>query len=279
MKNLIRYIINVLSSRRVFLKHLFFSFLTLFLLFFVWYKSLDLYTKKGHFVQVPQFENVYYTDIDEMVKAHDLRYEITDTVYDRDLNWGVIVSQHPPANTDVKEGRKILLKINSLNPRKVQFPDIIDLSRKQAIDKLKKAGFRVGKLIYKADIAKGRVLGAKIRGQVEEIYINPDSLPKLYDGTVVNLIIGEGLHADKFPIPNLIGLLREEADTELKVKGFNIGIEYFNNGEYLSDIKDSEDHNLDSLVVYNQLPSSGSMINMGATVDLYFSYSLKDSLQ
>ena len=90
-------------------------------MFFLWYKYLDYFTNKGDFVKVPTFENVYYKDLNSLVNDIDLQFEVTDTGYDRSKQRGIILSQYPLPNTDVKPGRTIKLKLILYTQEKLNF--------------------------------------------------------------------------------------------------------------------------------------------------------------
>ena len=124
-------------------KQLLFAVITLFMLFFVWFKWLNNYTNHNDVVNVPDFDGIHIKSLDSLVDAHDLRYEIIDSIFDKSKQKGVVVNQDPLPNTIVKDNRKIYLTINSLNARKVKFPDVVDLTLRQAVSKLEKDGFDV----------------------------------------------------------------------------------------------------------------------------------------
>lgn len=268
MNKILKNIIHFIYPYRTLLKHFSLSFFTLIILFCLWYKFLDFYTNKGDIVKVPKFENVYYKNLDILVNDIDLYFEVTDTGYDRTKQRGVILSQYPLPNTEVKPGRKIKLKINSLYNRSIVFPNIIDLPYFQAIGELKNNGFNIGDLIFQPNIADGRVLAAKVKGTNNEIVINQD----LYEGTVINLIIGSGLGSEKVDMPNLIGLFRHEAEMQLKSKKLNIGLVQLYDGERFSNINDTLMFAADSIVLYKQNPMFGDKIKIGYPVDLYFTF-------
>jgi beta-lactam-binding protein with PASTA domain len=168
----------------------------------------------------------------------------------------VVVNQDPEPFTDVKRNRKIYLTINSLQSRKVNFPDIYDLSLRQAIRKLEKNGLEVGRLEYRADIATNKVLDYKING------IKIDVGQELYFGTVVDLLVGKGLSKQSVIVPNLIGLSRLEANIILKSTSLNIGSEIFK-----SSVSDSS-----TAVIYKQFPvgNDDNTLNIGSAIDLFF---------
>ena len=268
MKKIFHNIIKIIYPYRNLLKHLSLSFLTVFLLFFLWYKYLDYFTNKGDFVKVPTFENVYYKDLNSLVNDIDLQFEVTDTGYDRSKQRGIILSQYPLPNTDVKPGRPIKLKINSLHTRKVKFPNVIDLPYIQAINELTNKGFRIDTIIQKPNMAIDRVLAVVVKGTNNEISINQE----LYEGTSVNLIIGSEKEREPIGTPNLIGLIRQDAEMELKTKKLNIGTIQLYDGNQFIDINDTLMYVSDSIILFKQDPVPGQQIRTGDYVDLYFTF-------
>lgn len=253
-----------LISDKSFLKNLFFAVFVLILLFTAWLKWLDIYTNHDDLIKVPDFDGIHITHLDSFLMSHTLRYQIIDSVFDNLKQRGVVVNQDPLPDTYVKRNRNIYLTINSLKVRKVNLPDVFDLTLRQAVSTLKNNGLKVGKLEYQADIATNKVLSFKVNG------IKIDVGQELYYGTTVDLVVGQGISNEKVKIPNLIGLSRIEANIILKSTSLNIGMEY-----YYNDISDSN-----MAVIYNQFPQSGENkeISIGSLIDLYFESHKKDPL-
>ena len=235
----------------------------LILLFVGWLKYLAIYTNHDDFILIPELYDIEISSLDSLANTHGLRYEIIDSIFDKSKLKGVVVNQDPLPNTKVKENRKIYLTINSLQTRKVYFPDIYDLTLRQAVRKLNKNGLEVGKLTYRSDIATNKILNYKVNG------INIQIGQELYHGTTVDLVVGKGLSNEKILVPNLIGLLRAEANIILKSTSLNIGLEYFNPA-----VVDSN-----SATIYKQYPSftDGKEISIGSALDLYFEVSKNDT--
>ena len=254
----IKYKIKMLTflKNKSFYKHTFLAVITLILLFVGWLKYLDYYTLHDNYIQVPDFNNLPISSLDSFVEENNIRYVIIDSIFDTSKDKGIVVKQDPAALTNVKRNRKIYLIINSLQTRKVQFPDIYDLSLRQAIRKLNKKGLEVGDLHYRADIATNKVLDFKINGIKIEIG------QELYYGTIVDLVIGKGLSEKSVIVPNLIGLNRVEANIVLKSTSLNIGSEI-----YRPSVNDSF-----SAVIYKQFPlgNDDNTLNIGSVIDLFF---------
>ena len=157
---------------------------------------------------------------------------------------------------NVKKNRKIYVTITCLKNRKVIFPDIYDLTLRQAVHKLKNLGLQIGHLDYRPNLAKNKVIGYYVNGN--------NIIPglELYEGTIVDLIIGKGLSSNYITVPNLIGLNRFEANIVLKSNSLNLGTEFFN-----TDILDSS-----LAIVYKQLPESNNnrKVKIGSSIDLFY---------
>ena len=243
-------------KRKPLFKHIFLSSLTLLLLFFIWLKFLNFYTLHDNFIRVPNFLDLSISKIDSITEAINIRYVIIDSISDMNRPKGIVVNQDPEPYVEVKKRRRIYLTINSLQAKRVSFPNIYDLSLRQAIRKLEKLGLEIGELEYRSDIATNKVLDFKVSGiQIKEGQ-------ELYVGTVIDLVVGKGLSNQRVTIPDLIGLTRDEVNIILKSTSLNIGSEIFK-----SSVEDSS-----SAIIYKQYPESNeeSKINIGSLIDLYF---------
>ena len=216
---------------------------------------MDFYTKHDKYIQVPNLNGIHVNSLDSIMDKYNLRYTIIDSIFDKSKIRGIVVNQDPEPNNSVKENRKIYLTINFLKNRKVIFPDIYDLTLRQAVRVLKRNGLKVGNLEYRKDIATNKVLGFKING----ITILPGQ--SLFHGTVIDLVLGRSIIEEEVVVPDLIGLTSIEANIIIKSTSLNVGEEFYRN-----NITDSS-----SATVYMQFPSPNdrSSISLGASIDLY----------
>ena len=238
------------------LKHFLYAVFFLLLLFLCLFKFLDYYTDHNRFLKVPDFKNLHINALDSIFKNNELRYEVIDSVFDKQKSKGVVVNQYPPFNTDVKKNRKIFLTINSVKNKIVRFPDIFDLTLRQAVTSLKKNGFEIGKLRYKSDIAINKVLECKLNGIALQIG------QELQHGSIIDLIVAKGLSSETVLLPNLVGLSKLEANIILKSNSLNLGLLYYD-----EEVKDSS-----YAIIYSQYPkfSEEIEVNLGSSVDLFF---------
>jgi len=254
--------LEIIKDKKLY-KHLLLAIITLVFLFLGWLKYLDYYTMHDKYIKVPDFNNMLIAQLDSVVEANNIRYEIIDSIFDRSREKGIVVRQDPEPFTDVKKNRKIYLTINSLQTRKVAFPDIYDLSLRQAITQLNKNGLQVGELEYRSNIATNKVLDYKMNGIKIEIG------QELYIGTIVDLVVGKGLGKESVIVPNLIGLTRMEANIIVKSISLNIGSEIFTSAE------DSA-----FAVIYKQFPigNDHNTLNIGSAIDLFFNEAKTNTL-
>ena len=85
---------------------------------------LNIGTRHGKEITVPDFTNRSVDEALRTAASVGVRVEVTDSVYVRKMGRGLVFSQVPKAGGKVKEGRRIMLTINSKTPKKVSTPDI-----------------------------------------------------------------------------------------------------------------------------------------------------------
>ena len=170
------------------------------LCFFLWLKYIDIYTLHDRHILLPDFYGVHVHDLDSVMQALDLRYIVIDSVFHKKVEKGTILEQDPIAGTKVKKNRRVYFTINALQNKIVNFPNITDLSLRQAVRRLENLGLVVGELEYKPDLARNVVLSQKVNG------VKIEAGQELFAGTKIDLVIGSGLSEKTTNIPNLIGL-------------------------------------------------------------------------
>ena len=236
---------------------MFFAFISLGVFFIIWLKYLDVYTMNNRHLEVPDFSNYHISKLDSLTSSYELRYVIIDSIFDSNRKKGVVVNQDPKPFAEVKKNRKIYLTINSVQNRKVIFPDLYDLTLRQAVRIMNNTGLQVGQLEYVPNLARNKVLDFSVNG------IPIKKGQEIYENTVIDLVIGKGLAGEDVVVPNLIGLNRIETNIILKSTSLNIGLEFFN-----ESVIDSQ-----KAIVYKQAPSAGvdRKISLGSSIDIFYS--------
>ncbi len=214
------------------------------------------YTHHGENIEVPNLNSLALSEVDTLLKVQALRYEVIDSSeYDPSFPRGAVVAQYPSAGSQVKTGRVLKLTINPFYPRKIEFPNLIEKTKRRAIYDLESKGFVVGELKYVPYIGKDVVIGAKIEDRELEVG------EKLSKGTVIDLILGQGLSDELIISPYLRWKSLEEAREFLLERSLNLG----------SIIYDEEISDTATALVYRQnpAPSKVPMIRMGREVDIW----------
>ncbi len=219
------------------------------------YKWLDSYTDHGNSVTVPDLKGMNVKQVEAFLRTKNLSYKIVDsTVFSLDKPHGTIVEQDPPADEKVKEGRTLYLTITRSEAPLLKMPNLKDVSLRQAEAILNSYGLKMGQQIFKPDLAKNAVLSMMISGH--EIKAGED----VSKGSIIDLIVGDGLGNTLVTVPDLVGLTYEEALFVLKGSSLNVGSVFYEGA--LRDTLNAK--------VYSQHPSpQDSSINQGEAIDIY----------
>lgn len=223
------------------------------------YIGLNMLTHHGQELVVPDLTNMKVHEAEYTAKVEGMKVIVVDSVYIRRMGRGLVYSQNPKAGSKVKKGRKIRLTINSVTPQKVQVPNLVGYSMRQAMAELSSRGLTVGKLVYVSDMATNNVL-RQLRGNRE---IAPGTL--IESGTAIDLVVGLNSEDNQTYVPNVIGLKYLRAVDV--VHGNSLNIKNLNFDESVKNYSDSLD-----AVVYRQGPEgSRAPILIGSDVTLYLS--------
>ena len=107
-------------------------------------KGLDIYTRHGQAVVVPDVKGMSVSEAEKMFRDQGLTYVVSDSNYVKNKPSGIILDLNPSVGQKVKEGRTIYLTINTLSPPLCVVPDVADNSSvRQAQAKLMAAGFKL----------------------------------------------------------------------------------------------------------------------------------------
>ncbi len=253
----IRHIIHFISGN-IIIRNLFFAFLILIAGVFLILQILKIYTRHNQNLSVPDFTGLTLEEAFDAAEKRDLRIEVFDSVYLTEYERGTVVDQHPAPNFKVKKNRKISLTMNAVNPEMILMPDLVDLTFRQARTRLESFGLKTGNITYEPDIGENVVLAQKING----MNINPgDSIIK---GTLIDLVLGQGLSDEKTGVPNLIGLTLEAAKIVASDRFLSIGAVVPD-----ASIITEEDRNMAKVFSQDPEPGPESALALGSTIDIW----------
>lgn len=149
-------------------------------------KGLDIYTRHGEGIVVPDVKGMSVNEAEKMFRNHGLTCVVSDSNYVKNKPAGIILDLKPAPGQKVKEGRMVYLTINTLDTPLRVVPDVADNSSlRQAQAKLMAAGFKLAE----SQLVSGEkdwVYGVKYRGR--ELSIG-DKAPM---GATLTLIVGDG---------------------------------------------------------------------------------------
>lgn len=222
--------------------------------------TLKIITRHNRELEVPNFSGISLAEAKQIAKQKSLRVDVTDSVFIPRMARGEVFRQNPIAGSRVKKNRRVLLTINSLQPKMVAMPSITGYSLRQAKAELAAKQLKVGTLIYVSDIATNNVLGQLYKGRE----LTPGSPIEIE--SEIDLRVGMSSESNKTTIPSLIGYSLATAKDILIDNSLNIGQLHFDNS-----VKNYGD-TLSSFVV-KQLPPPSEDQNtiLGSRVTLYLS--------
>jgi len=196
--------------------HLLLALLTVFTLGILYfYAYLPYITNHGETITVPNIEGKSIEEAGEYLAKHDLRYEVSDSLYSADAEPLAVLKQYPHAGSKVKENRKIYLSVNRVNPPTVPMPNLIDGSVINAEALLKANELKRGRI----DLVPGpfniikemKYKGARIAANTR--------VPK---GAVIDLVVMSGGSLED-EVPEVLGMSLEDAKVLILGKYLNMG--------------------------------------------------------
>ena len=189
-----------------FFKNLFLALLIVILFLVAFVKFLDFSTNHGEEIKVPDLSKMKLEIAEEKLDEEGLEVFLLDTVeFKPEFPPYTIVEQDPIAGSNVKNGRKIYVKLNAGGYAMVTFPDLKNKTFRQATNTLRALGLVEGELKYVPDLAKDIVLEVSYKGKQLK------AGDKLMKNSKIDFVLGDG--KDMFTDEDLDSLQNIEIDT------------------------------------------------------------------
>ncbi len=148
---------------------------------------LESTTNHNQHIVVPDLSKKTLDEVAKVLEVKDLRYEVQDsTSFNPDFPRYSVTEQNPIAGSEVKQNRKIYVTLNPSGYRKVEVPDVIQKTQRQAQPKLIALGFKIGAITYQPNIGKDVVLELRYKGK----RLKPGT--KLMKTSTIDLVLGDG---------------------------------------------------------------------------------------
>ena len=159
--NFLRFLFSKQFFKNMFYMILIVVFITLFGII-----SLRFMTDHGDFVKVPDLKGKTLDSVAIELDELDLRYVVLDSGnYNPNYRIFSVLDQQPKFDSQVKQGRKIYLTINSSDFKMVEIPNVIRTTIRQARKSLESLGFIIGEIEYVDDIGKDEVISFSFKGK------------------------------------------------------------------------------------------------------------------
>ena len=190
---------------KAFVKQLLLAVVVLIALIFLTLWWLKFTTNHNETTEVPNLAKMSLDKVEEKLDEMSLRYEILDSAnYNPDFPRYSVIEQIPKPGKFVKENRKLYLTLNPSGYRKIEVPNILGRTRRQAEPTLLAMGFEIGKISYRPHISDN-VLEMRFNGEKLE----PGT--KIQKTSVIDLIVGD-------QSLNKIQTEGEESSEEIKIR-------------------------------------------------------------
>ncbi len=220
---------------------------------------LNVITRHGDEFVLPDLSSMTVEEAAQLADELDMQLLIMDSIHVKGMAKGAICQQNPPAGSKIKKGRKVRVVINSVLPKKVDMPNLVGYSARQAIAELSVRSLGVNRLIYVNDMATNNVLNQRYRG----LDIYPGT--KIDADSKIDLVLGLNPSDNTTIIPNTIGLVQDRAVSKVHDSYLNV-----RRLVYDASVKTYIDST--KAIVYRQLPlPSSNPVLMGEEVTLYLS--------
>lgn len=217
-------------------------------------KAITAHNKE---IIVPDLSGMTVPEAGKYLSERGMRADVTDSVFIKRMERGVVYRQNPGPGEKVKNGRRILLTINAVNPKRITMPNLVGYSLRQAKAELLSRGLYLGNLIYVEDIATNNVL--------KQLYRNREIKPGMpvESESMIDLVVGLNSMDNMTYIPYVTGMKYMSAVSAVHDNSLNVEHLIFDN-----TVKDYSDSL--NAVVYRQYPEiSDEPLLMGSPVSLY----------
>ncbi|QQR85418.1 MAG: PASTA domain-containing protein [Flavobacteriales bacterium] len=184
----------------------------------VGYWWMNIYTRHNEKVAIPDLKGMTIEEASAALAKRGLTAEVIDSVYNDDAPKGTVVDQEPDAEWEVKPDRRVYLTMNASQPKMLNMPALINLSKRQAISVLDILGIKVKELQYKPDACVDCVLDQLYKGK----RIKPEE--RIRRGESITLVLGSGEGGERVPVPDVRGFTLGELASVLNHASLNLGV-------------------------------------------------------
>ena len=235
--------------------------IVLFVAVTLWLKG---YTLHGKEVAIPTVTGMTQEEAEIVLSGSGLHLVVVDSTYSDKAPLGTVVEQVPPAMSHAKPNRPVYVVMNARTKRMVPLPELHDVSYRQAVATLRSVGLKVDSVKYEPSLYPDNVLDIRMAGVSLEVGT------RLPEGTAVTLVIGRRQGDKMVTVPALLGMTISQARSTLLNVGLTIGA-------YTYD-EDPTPETLESYIIFQQLPTEGSVLQEGSPVNIFLTTDLERAI-
>lgn len=150
-------------------------------------KFLDIYTRHGEEIQIPDLSKLKSDEAQEKLNALELEVVVLDTIdFTTKVPPLTIAWQDPAPESSVKKGRKVYVKLNAANYSSIRLPKLENRSFRHALANIELLGLLQGDVSYEPDFAKDVVLRVEQDGRILR------EGDKVLKNSKINFVLGDG---------------------------------------------------------------------------------------
>jgi eukaryotic-like serine/threonine-protein kinase len=165
---------------------------------------LSVFTRHNAKAEVPELKGLTFDEAKAKLAERDLGIEVIDSVYNDQAAKGSVVEQNPRAGRTVKPDRTVYVVMNSSQPKMLNMPALVNLSKRQALSVLEIIGIKVREVQYRPDPCLDCVVAQLYKGQP----IAPEA--RIRRGESITLVLGSGQNGERVQVPDLHGMTKVE---------------------------------------------------------------------
>ncbi|PWN06986.1 PASTA domain-containing protein [Rhodohalobacter mucosus] len=176
------------------------------------YIVMPMYTNYNEGITVPDVTKISLSEAEELLTSRGLRFEVMDRRANAAYPADYIIDQSPSARVLVKPNRKIYLTVNTAETPMTEVPDVVNMSYRNAEIQLRNHGLTVGTISYESSRFRNTIMRQSVAAG--------DTVAR---GTVVNLVVSDGLGTRMVDVPEVVGLSYSEAQRLILSSGLRVG--------------------------------------------------------
>lgn len=225
----------------------------------VW--GVKCFSRHGKSTKVGNYVNKNVKEVIRDAEDNGFEIVITDTLYREGFPADLVIDQNPTANSLVKLGRTIYLKITKAAGDLVQLPDIAGRDEINFyVRNLEMLGVKVGRIdtVLDANLIDGTIKQVLVRGRDVTSILGGVPGVKVPQGSSVDFVISKK-ESDEAEVPNLVGMAADECSLTLESLGLLLG----------AMTPDATVTNQNTARVTKTDPVAGTVLKKGSVVNIF----------